>query len=314
MLIEMNRRTFLRNTMALGAAAAIGPRLFMAQKTDRLAQSRDAAAKTPIKVTKLRDDFFLLQGAGGNMAAQTGAEGVIYIDSSYATAVPHIKEALAGLTHDAPDTLINTHWHFDHTDGNEGMHANGFRILAHTKTRDRLSMPSEVKFFGMESPAAPAGALPTVTFDHSMHLWHNGDTLDLLHVPPAHTDTDIFIHFHKADVIHTGDIWFNGFYPFIDEGTGGNIKGMIDAAHAVLRVAQNSTKIIPGHGPLGTKSDLEKYADMLSQAHENVSRLKAQGLSEKEAIAKKPTASLDAAWGHGMMSPDEFTGIVYRTL
>lgn len=314
MLIEMNRRSFLRSTMALSAAAAITPRSLFALPPDRLSDTRTAAGKTPIKVTKLYSNVFLLQGAGGNMAAQLGPEGILYIDSSYLTAVPRIKEALAGLSHDAPDTLINTHWHFDHTDGNEAMHANGFHIVAHTKTRQRLSQPSEVKMFGMEMPAYPAGALPTTTFDHSMHIWHNGDTLDLVHMEPAHTDTDIYIHFHKADVIHVGDIWFNGFYPFIDEGSGGNIDGMIKAGKRVLPLASAGTKIIPGHGPLGDKAAFQKFNDMLCGVRDNVAKLKAKGLSEQEAIAQKPTASYDAEWGHGMLTPDQFAGIVYRTL
>jgi glyoxylase-like metal-dependent hydrolase (beta-lactamase superfamily II) len=314
MLIEMNRRSFLRTSFALGAAAAISPRMLFAQSNDHLAQAREGAAKTPIKVTKLYDNLFLLQGAGGNMAAQLGPDGILYIDSSFASAVPHIKEALAGLTHDAPDTLVNTHWHFDHTDGNEAMHTNGFHILAHTKTRQRLSASSAVKLFGMELPAYPAAALPTTTFDHAMHIWHNGDELNLVHVEPAHTDTDIYIHFHKADVLHTGDLWFNGFYPFIDEGSGGNIDGMIKAGKHILSLVSNSTKLIPGHGPLGDKAGFQKFNDMLSGVRDNVAKLKTAGLSEQEAIAKKPTASFDADWGKGMLSPDVFVGIVYRTL
>ncbi len=314
MLIEMNRRSFLRTSLAFGAAATIAPRTLFAQKSDQLAQARDGAAKTPIKVTKLYDNLHLFQGAGGNMAAQTGPDGILYIDSSFATAIPHIKEALAGLSHDAPDTLINTHFHFDHTDGNEAMHAAGFHIVAHTKTRQRLSAPSSVKLFGVDLPASPAGALPTTTFDHAMHIWHNGDALDLLHVEPAHTDTDIFIHFHKADVLHTGDLWFNGFYPFIDEGAGGCIDGMIKAGKHILTLVSGTTRLIPGHGPLGDKAGFQKFNDMLSGVRDNVAKLKSAGLSEQEAIAKKPTASFDADWGHGMLSPDVFTGLVYRTL
>jgi cyclase len=316
MFAGMNRRSFVQLSMAAGAAA-IAPRWAMAQAapaTDPIAQMRAAGASTPISTTKLYDNLYLLQGAGGNMAAQTGADGKLLIDSSFATAVPKIREALAALGNDPASTLINTHWHIDHTDGNEGMHAAGFTIYAHQKTRERLATPQTMKMMGFSLPAAPAGALPVLTFDQSMHLWHNGDSLSLEHFDPAHTDTDIYIHFHRADVLHVGDIWFNGMYPFIDEGTGGTIGGMIKAGTKALAVAGADTKIIPGHGPLGTKAQLQRFHDMLSAVHEKVAALKSAGASEQEVIAKKPTAAFDAAWGKGMMNGDAFTGIVYRTI
>jgi glyoxylase-like metal-dependent hydrolase (beta-lactamase superfamily II) len=313
---SMNRRGFL-HLSAMAGAAAMAPRWVRSQAapaTDRAAQMRASGATTPIKTTKLYDNVFLLQGAGGNMVVQTGPEGKILIDSRFSTAVPKIREAMNALSKDAPHALINTHWHIDHTDGNEGMHAAGFTILAHEKTRERLSTPQTMKLFGMSLPASPAGALPVVTFDNAMHVHHNGDSLDLVHFDPAHTDTDIYIHFHKADVLHVGDIWFNGMYPFIDEGTGGSIAGMIIGAEKALGIAGEGTKIVPGHGPLGTKPDLQKYHDMLAAVKDKVSALKTGGAGEKDVVAKKPTAEFDATWAKGMMSADAFTGIVYRTL
>ncbi len=316
MLVDMNRRSFLQ----LGAAATAGtltPRWMRAQAAtvpERVAQGRALALKTPITTTKLYDNVYLLQGFGGNIALQTGPEGNILIDASFTTAVPKIREAIAAVSHDAPDALINTHWHYDHTDGNEGLHAAGFTIFAHQKTRERLSTAQTIPFFHIVMPASPAGALPSVTFDDSMHAWHNGDSMDLVHFDPAHTDTDIYIHFHKANVLHVGDIWFNGVYPFIDEATGGVIGGMIHASEKALAVADSDTKIIPGHGPLGTKADLQKFHDMLSAVRDKVAAFKAAGASESEAIAKKPTAELDAVWGKGMFGGDVFTGLVYRTL
>jgi cyclase len=312
----MDRRRFLGMGAAAGAAA-VAPRWMLAQTAtvpDRVAQGRAAALKTPITTTKLFDNVYLLQGFGGNMALQTGSEGNILIDSSFATSVPKVREAIAAASHDAPNLLINTHWHYDHTDGNEGMHAAGFTILAHRKTRERLSTDQTIPFFHMVVPPSPAGALPSITFDDAMHMWHNGDTLDLAHFDPAHTDTDIYVQFHKANVLHVGDTWFNGFYPFIDEATGGVIGGMIDASAKALTIADNDTKIIPGHGPLGGKADLQKYHDMLSAVRDKVAGLKAAGASEQDAVAKKPTADFDAAWGKGMLGGDVFTGIVYRTV
>ena len=316
MFYPINRRNFLQLGMAAGAVA-VAPRWIKAQAVampDMVVHARADAQRTPIKTTKLYDNVYLLQGVGGNMALQTGSEGNILIDSSYATAVPHILEAVGAVSKDPANALINTHWHFDHTDGNEGLHAAGFTIFAHRKTRERLSTPQTIKAFHITFPAAPAGALPVITFDDSMHAWHNGDSLDLVHFDPAHTDTDIYIHFHKADVLHLGDIFFNGMYPFIDEGTGGSIGGMIQASEKALAVADNGTKIIPGHGPLGSRADLRAFHDMLSAVRDKVATLKASGASEQEAVAKKPTADFDAAWGKGFLNGDIFAGIVYRTL
>lgn len=315
MFEPINRRSFLQ-LGAMASAAAVSPRWMMAQTAvpAMVVQARANAANTPIKTTKLYDNLYLLQGVGGNMALQTGRDGNIIIDSSYATAVPRIIEAIGGVSKDVPDVLINTHWHVDHTDGNEGLHAAGFKIVAHQKTRERLSTEQTIKAFKTTFPAAPAGALPEITFDTSMHAWHNDDSLDLVHFAPAHTDTDIYIHFHNADVLHLGDIFFNGFYPFIDESTGGSIGGMILGAETGLAIAGAGTKVIPGHGPLGSKPDLQKYRDMLAGARDKISAVKASGASEQETIAKKPLAETDATWGKGFMNGDAFTGLVYRTL
>jgi glyoxylase-like metal-dependent hydrolase (beta-lactamase superfamily II) len=316
MLETINRRSFLQMGAATGAAAIV-PRWMNAQAAplpDRVLQGRDLALKTPITTTKLYDNVYLLQGFGGNMALQTGPEGNILIDSSFSTSVPKVREAIAAVSHDAQGALINTHWHYDHTDGNEGLHAAGFTIYAHRNTRERMSTAQTISFFHLVMPASPSGALPSITFDDSLHVWHNGDSLDLVHFDPAHTDTDIYIHFHNANVLHVGDIWFNGMYPFIDEATGGVIGGMIHASEKALAVANNDTKIIPGHGPLGSKTDFQKFHDMLSSVRDKVAALKASGASEQETIAKKPIADFDAAWGKGMLGGDAFTGIVYRTL
>jgi glyoxylase-like metal-dependent hydrolase (beta-lactamase superfamily II) len=312
---EMNRRAFLSLAAGVGAAS-FAPRWMRAQAIvpDRIAQGRALAAQTPITTTKLYDNVYLLQGFGGNMVLQTGNEGNLLIDSSFSTSVQKVLAAIGAVSKDAPHTLINTHWHYDHTDGNEGMHTAGFKILAHTKTLQRLSTPQVNSFFHMTVPPDPSGAWPTSTFDESTHLGHNGDSLDLVHFDAAHTDTDIYIHFQKPDVLHAGDIWFNGMYPFIDESSAGNIAGMIVASEKALVVAGAETKIVPGHGPVGDKAQLQKYRDMLSTIRDRVAKIKAGGASEQEAIAKKPTADLDAAWGKGFVTGEVFTGLVYRTL
>lgn len=310
-----NRRRFFSLAAAAGAAPLM-PRWLAAQATvpDRIAEGRVLAAKAPIVTTKLADNVYLLQGFGGNMALQTGSDGNLLVDSSFSTSVQKVLAAINAVSKDAPRTLINTHWHYDHTDGNEGMHAAGFNILAHTKTRERLSTPQVVNFFHITVPPNPVGAWPTTTFDDSMHLWHNGDALSMAHFNPAHTDTDIYIHFHNADVLHVGDIFFNLSYPFIDESSVGNIGGMIEASAKALTLAGPKTRIIPGHGPLADKPQLQSYHDMLATIRDRVEKLKAAGASEQEAVAKKPTADLDGAWAKGFVNGDVFTGLVYRTL
>jgi cyclase len=316
MFESMNRRSFLQLGAAAAGAIAV-PRWMNAQAVplpEMVTQGRAGALKTPVKTTKLYDNIYLLQGAGGNMALQTGHDGNVLIDSSYATAVPHILEAVGAVSKDSADALINTHWHVDHTDGNEGLHAAGYTIFAHQKTRERLSTVQTIAAFHTTFPPAPDSALPVITFDKSMHAWHNGDSMDLVHFDPAHTDSDIYIHFHNADVLHLGDIYFNGMYPFIDESTGGKIDGMIQGTQVGLSIAGSGTKIIPGHGPLGTKADLQKYHDVLAAVRDKVAAIKASGASEHETVAKKPTAEFDAVWGKGFMGPDAFAGLVYRTL
>ena len=323
----INRRIFLQLGLTASAvmmlplaasAQAEKPAGKPADKpTDKPAQPHAEAALTPIKTTQLSDSVFLLQGEGGNMALQTGPDGNILIDASYAPAVPRILETIAPLSKvpaDAPGILINTHWHQDHTGGNEGMYEAGYTIFAHQNVRQRLSTPQTMALFQRTIMPSMPGAWPTITFEHEMRIWHNGDSLDLVHFEPAHTDGDIFIKFKTADILHVGDIWFNGFYPFIDEGTGGTIGGMIRAAEVALAVADGDTKIIPGHGLLGSKAELRKFHDMLATVRDKVATLKDSGASEQEAIAKKPTTYFDAANGTGMMSPDQFAGLVYRTL
>lgn len=313
-----SRRSFLQFGLS-AAGAALAPRWALAQAANaqHSATAQDDPGKVAVKSTRLADNVYLLQGVGGNMVLQTGSDGLLLIDASYAPAVPRIREAIAALVPaapSAPSQLINTHWHQDHTGGNEGMHAAGFSILAHRQTRDRLSHPQVMKLFHRTVDPSPAGALPTQVFDSTMTVFRNGDTLDLVHFAPAHTDSDIYIHFKDANVLHLGDIWFNGMYPFIDEGTGGNIDGMIAGSKQGLALADSATKIVPGHGPLGTRDELAAYHEMLSAVREKVAGLKKQGLSEQEALGKKPTAEFDAKWGKGFMAADVFAGIVYRTV
>ena len=315
----MNRRNFLGWSAAAGAAL-LAPRLTNAQATTAAKPETKPAGEPevkPVKVTKLSDNLYLFEGSGGNMALQTGPDGNLLIDSSYTKDLARIREAIASVapnSANAPSILVNTHLHSDHTGSNEGLHAAGFTIFAHRNTRLRLSAPQIMKTFHKTNPASPAGALPTATFSTSLDLWRNGEQIELACFEPAHTDGDVYIHFHKADVLHMGDVWFNGLYPFIDGDAGGSISGMVRACDKALTLVGPNTKIIPGHGPVGAKDRLQAYRDMLSTVHDRVSALKASGLSEEQAVAKKPTADLDATWASGFLNGDKFVSIVYNAL
>jgi len=269
---------------------------------------------TPIRTSKLQDTLFLLQGVGGNMVAQVGPDGKLLIDSSVSTAAPRIKECLAGLGPQPLKVLINTHWHFDHTDGNAAMHDAGAIILAQENTRLRLSQPQRMAAFGLEFPPSPDSALPQEVFDDRSHLFFNNEELRLVHFMPAHTDSDIYILFKTANVIHAGDLWFNGTYPLIDDSSGGTIDGMVRGSSELVALADTETKIVPGHGPLGNKQQLAEYRDMLVAIRDRVQGLKRSGRSMQEAVAAKPTSDYDRQWGTGMMTPDLFVQQVYKTL
>lgn len=281
---------------------------------DLAQQLRTAAAKETIKTTKLTDTIFLLQGVGGNVVCQVGPDGKLVIDSQISTGTPHLLDALGKLDEHKLKLLINTHWHFDHTDGNAALHLEGAFILAHENTRSRLLKPQTIETYAAQFPAAPDAGLPQETFAESEALWVNNDHLELVHTPEAHTDSDVFIYFNRGNVIHTGDLWFNGMYPLIDIGSGGTINGMIRGVDQVLALADQRTKIVPGHGPLGDKGALQGYREMLVTVADRVEKLKAQGTTVEEAVAAKPTADLDAAWAKGSIQPGTFVALVWESL
>ncbi|HEY6449039.1 MAG TPA: MBL fold metallo-hydrolase [Acidobacteriaceae bacterium] len=277
-------------------------------------QLRTAAANETIKTTKLTDTIFLLQGVGGNVVCQIGPDGKLVIDSQISTGTNHLLDALGKLDAHPLKQLVNTHWHFDHTDGNAALHLAGAFILAQDNTRIRLSSAQYMQVYDVHFSAAPDAALPQQTFADTETLWVNNDETHLQYAPFAHTDSDIFIHFIRGNVIHAGDLWFNGMYPLIDTSSGGTINGMIKGVDAVLALADERTKIVPGHGALGDKAALEAYREMLVTVADSVEKLKAQGDTVGQAVAAKPTATLDAQWAKGAIKPDTFVALVYDSL
>jgi glyoxylase-like metal-dependent hydrolase (beta-lactamase superfamily II) len=316
--MQLSRRRFIASTSFAAAAAWTSPHSLFAQAANSKAQpevviqGRATAANAKITTQPLRGNVSALMGSGGNIAVLPGKEGKLIVDSGISTSQPQLTAALAAISGDPITRLINTHWHYDHTDGNEWMHNMGATIIAQENTRERLSKPQTIAAFNATFPAAPAGAIPTSVFGKTQKIKVNGATLQLAHYDPAHTDTDISIYFVEANVLHTGDTWFNGFYPFIDYSTGGNINGMITATERNLAMANPATIVIPGHGPIGDKAALTRTHEMLVACRDAVSALKKQGKSLPDVVAAKPTAAYDDTWGAGFMKPEAFIGLVYQ--
>ncbi len=274
-------------------------------------QDPDAAR---IEAVPVADGIFMLTGRGGNIGLSVGDDGAFLIDDQYAPLTEKILAAITEKTEHPVRFVINTHWHGDHTGGNENMGQAGAIIVAHENVRKRMSTEQFIEAFDTRVPPSPAAALPVVTFADSITFHWNGDDIRVFHVGPAHTDGDSVIHFQKANVIHAGDTFFNGLYPFIDSSSGGSIDGMIAAAELVLAIADEKTKIIPGHGPLCQKAQLQASYDMLVVARDRIRKLMDEGNTRDEVIAAKPTADLDEEWGGGFLEPDVWVGIVFDGL
>jgi glyoxylase-like metal-dependent hydrolase (beta-lactamase superfamily II) len=298
----------------LTAGAWLCPRSLLAENENIVFTARKRAETAAITVQALRGNVTALIGSGGNIAVLTGTDGKVIIDSGYATSRPKITEALTQLSPEPIKHLVNTHWHFDHTDGNEWMHSDGATILAHTNTRKHLSTTTRVEDWNFTFPPSPAGAIPAEVFDQDKTLHLNKTSIALAYYGPSHTDGDISAYFVDADVFHCGDTWWNGHYPFIDYSTGGNIKGMIDAAEANLARVTEKTIVIPGHGKIGRKRELTEYRDRLVTIHDRVAALKNAGKSLEEAVAAKPTAAYDSKWTTSFITGDVFTKLVYAGL
>ena len=279
-----------------------------------LAVAQQDYSKVVVESQKLADGVYMLTGAGGNIGASIGEDGVIIIDDQFAELTPRIQEALTKLSPKPVRFVINTHWHFDHTGGNENLGKAGSIIVAHDNVRRRMSVPSFIKLFNRESPASPKDALPVVTFDKNVTFHFNGEEMFVFHIANAHTDGDSLILFRNANVLHTGDIFFNGIYPFIDADNGGSIDGMIAAAGQVLAMVKPDTKIIPGHGPLGNAAELKAFRDMLAELRDKIAKLIRDGKTLEQAIAATPTIDLDSVWGDGFLKPEQVVQMVYLDL
>jgi glyoxylase-like metal-dependent hydrolase (beta-lactamase superfamily II) len=290
----------------LGLALALAPAAAAQQQPDWSA--------VEVKAEKVAEGLYMLTGRGGNVGLSVGKSGSFVIDDQYAPLTDKILAAIKTITPDPVRFVVNTHWHGDHTGGNENMGKAGAFVVAHENVRKRMSSEHFNAVFQRTTPPSPEGALPVVTFADGVTFHWNGEEIRVYHVPPAHTDGDSVVHFVKADVVHMGDLFFNGGYPFIDTSSGGTVDGVIAAADRVLGGTSEKTRIIPGHGPLAGKADLQAYRDVVKTVRDRVAKLKAEGKTREQAIAAKPTAEYDAKWGQGFIKADVLTGLVYDSL
>lgn len=285
--------------------------LFIGLSAFSYAQDYD---KVEIKTTPVGHGVYMLQGAGGNIGISTGEDGVFMIDDQFSPLTSKILAAIGKISDKPVKFLINTHWHYDHTGGNENLGNMGVVIVAHDNVYERLSTDQFMKAFNKHITASPKAALPVVTFNDQVTFHMNGLHIKAHHVKNAHTDGDSIIFFKDVNIVHAGDTFFNGFYPFIDAGANGSIYGMIDSAATLLTLVDDKTKIIPGHGPLANKQDLQNFHDMLVQVVKAVKPLTEKSLSLEEAVKLNPLKGLNDKWGGGFLNPDAFLGTIYQTI
>ncbi|MEQ1789027.1 MAG: MBL fold metallo-hydrolase [Rickettsiales bacterium] len=264
-----------------------------------------------IKPTKITENIYMLEGEGGNIGVLRGGEKTILIDSQFSNLSEKIQKAVSDISDKPIVFLLNTHHHFDHTGGNENFEKSGANIIAHKNVRTRLKNGSYIEAFDKKMEPATSEILPILTYDSGINLYEAGEEIELLHYPNAHTDGDTAIFFKTSNVIHTGDIYFNAMYPFIDESNGGSVDGYIKAMEAIIDRADENTKIIPGHGKLSDKSQMKKDLAMLKDMSDIIKEA-VKNATDKGEILKNPIVQKhDATYGKGFLSTKKFIGIIY---
>ena len=305
----------LRIGMAVAATAATLLAGFaIAQQTVPAAPPPVDFSKVEVKTTDLGDNVYMLEGQGGNITLAVARDGIIMVDGQYAPLHDKIKAAIAAISNQPIRYLINTHFHGDHTGGNELFAKDGVTIVSEINVRKRLAAGTTNGLTGVKTPPAPEGALPSKTYTGRFKIRLDGRVADLTHMPNAHTDGDTCVWFKTANVLSTGDTLTNGRYPNIDFANGGNIKGMIAAAEKYIKLVDARTRIVPGHGPVGDKAALIEYRNMLVTAHDRMAKLVKEGRSEEEVLAAKPFADLDTKWAMTELASKNFIRVVYHSL
>ena len=298
--------------LACGITFAAGP--VLAETPSPYAQINAAAAASPITITRLRGNISVLQGSGGNIGVLAGRDGLLLVDAGIAVSRDKILAALASIQPGPVRYVINTHWHWDHTDGNGWLRAAGATIMADRNVIKRLTETIRVVEWEHTFTPIPEAQLPNllIDIDGQSVLPFDGEDIVIDSYADAHTDGDLSVYFPKADVLQTGDIFWNGYFPFIDYVTGGSIDGTIRSVEETLDRVTDHTQIVPGHGPVGNRADLLAFRNMLIDVRTRVAALKRQGKSLADTIAARPTADHDQKWGTGVIGPELFTALVYR--
>jgi len=276
------------------------------------AAAAQAQPEPQAKAEPVAPGVWVIYGSGGNIGVSAGPDGVFLIDDQYANMTPAVEKALAEVDPSTPRFVINTHWHGDHTGGNENLAAKGSVIVAHDNVRARMSTEQLNEFLKRTTPPSPAGALPVVTFSDNLSLHVNGDELRGTHVEHAHTDGDVFILFRTANVIHTGDLLFHAMYPFVDLDSGGSVDGVIAAVDRMLALADEGTKVIPGHGKVTDRKGLEDYRSLLVTTRDRMRERVKAGLTLEEVLAEKPFADYDGTLAWQFITAERYIQILYR--
>ena len=276
----------------------------------QFAQAQRNFDDVQVEATQVADNIYMLTGSGGNIGVIIGEDGTFIIDDQFAPLTDKINAAIAKLTDKPVKFVINTHWHGDHTGGNENFGKAGALIVAHDNVRERMSAK---QLADAVENADASKALPVVTFAEDVTFHLNGETIHAFHVDEAHTDGDAIIHFKNANVMHLGDTFFAGRFPYIDLNSGGSIDGMISSANKVLSLTNDDTKIIPGHGPLSTPGDLKKYRDVMMKVRAKIMIMVREDKTLEDVIAANPTEGYDD-WGTGFINSERFITIVYNDL
>jgi cyclase len=275
-------------------------------------QQQPPQFRMELETHRLTDDVYVIEGAGGNVAVFVWDDGVLLIDDKLAPVSPQVKSAIAAITPKPIRFIVNTHWHRDHSGGNEALAAEGAVIVAHENVRRRMSVDTFIEVFNRKVPASPPKALPIVTFTRDVTFHLGADEISVIHPDPAHTDGDSFIRFRHANTVHLGDCYLNGSYPVIDFSSGGTFPGTIAAADTALRMVDARTRIIPGHGAVTTEQDLRQWRDMLVTINERVKKAVAAGLSLEQIKAQKPTQEWDAKLPESFVTSDHVVEEAHR--
>jgi glyoxylase-like metal-dependent hydrolase (beta-lactamase superfamily II) len=274
----------------------------------------EEAKKAVVHPQLVRGDISVIEGSGGNITVLNSSKGKFLVDGGISYSKDTLVHALQTISSAPPLFVINTHYHWDHTDSNAWLHELGATIIAHPNTLKHLSTSTRVDDWEFTFPPAPAGGRPTDLVSKTKTMKFQGTTIRIAYYGPSHTDSDLSVYFVEPDVFATGDTWWNGYYPFIDNENGGSIDGMIRAAKENVEHVTEKTLIVPGHGPIGGRAQLIEYRDMLINIRAKVAALKNQGMSQAEVVAAKPTAAYDAKWGGFVINPDFFTRLVFDGL